>query len=75
MAQRLTPGVLYQYFSGRPFNLTGYPSVYIGIGEDGDYFWQDMAGRRGHLPASIAECVRSISIPWIPPDQRLPEGF
>ena len=69
------PGVLYQHRDKRPFRLVGRPPCYLRIDERGCYFTQDMSGTLTSLSHHRGEHLRDVSIPLIPPDQRLPEGF
>ena len=74
----LQPDVLYQHRDKRPFRLVGRPPCYLRIDERGCYFTQeDMSGTLTSLRLSHhrGEHLRDVSIPLIPPDQRLPEGF
>ena len=69
------PGVLYQHRDKRPFRLVGRPPCYLRIDERGCYFTQDMSGTLTLLSHYRGEHLRDASIPLIPPDLRLPEGF
>ena len=69
------PGVLYQHRYKRPFRLVGCPPCYLGITTDGVYFCQDMTGERTPLRYARGAHLCDKSIPVIPDDQRLPQGF
>ena len=71
----LQPDVLYQHRDKRPFRLVGRPPCYLRIDERGCYFTQDMSGTLTLLSHYRGEHLRDASIPLIPPDLRLPEGF
>ena len=71
----LQPDVLYQHRDKRPFRLVGCPPCYLGITTDGVYFCQDMTGERTPLRYARGAHLCESSIPLIPNDQRLPQGF